>query len=52
MGGRWKGRGGGSDEMKEERRTEGPGWEIKGEQMRKRGGNRNRRSDERVRNAS
>jgi hypothetical protein len=44
MGGGRKGRGGGSDGMKEERRTEGPGGEIKGEQMRKRGGSRNRRS--------
>jgi hypothetical protein len=30
--------------MKEVRRTEEPGGEIRGEQMRKRGGSRNRRS--------
>ncbi len=30
--------------MKEERRAEGPGGEVKGEQMRKIGGSRNRRS--------
>ncbi len=44
MGGRWKGRRGGSDGIKDGRRTEGPGGEIRGEQMRKRGGSRNRRS--------
>jgi hypothetical protein len=43
-GGRRKGMGGGSDEMKDGRRTEGLGGEIRGEQMRKRGGSRNRRS--------
>jgi hypothetical protein len=43
-GGRRKGMGKGSYEMKEERRTEGSGGEVKGDKGRKRGGNRNRRS--------